>query len=76
MPVLVKLNVLHIPDRCTCEHHKNKTFICTGREIVFGSHKTALEHLGKWNKQQGKDACWVHEVTSIESADGRPVEFY
>lgn len=75
--LLVKLNVLHVPERCTCEHHRNKVFTCSGREIVFASHRTVLEHLAKWNKQQGTSACWVHEIVSVEAAPvGRLVEFF
>lgn len=67
MSVLVRLNQLHIPERCNCIHHQ-KVFTFSTREAVFIDRATVVKVLERWSKQQGKDSCWVYEITHTEPA--------
>ncbi len=58
------INQLHLPERCTCVHH-NKIYFESRLNHKFLDLNDMVNNLIRWNKSQGKDACWIYELVEI-----------
>lgn len=64
--LMVTMRQLHVPQRCKCPSHHEKTWVDQERVATFLNVNKFLQELTNWSGIQGESPCFIYEVRKIE----------